>query len=827
MFCFAANCVHGQDPMLFNDAETLISCARNAQTIGLDNLAEKFLREALELQNISEQDKNRITSSMADIYILRGDWQNAQKIMCDVDKNTADTIVELRLAAIAYIENSTHECERILINIDEKLVNKSDLPLYYTLCGLVSLKSGGIEIASKYFKMSEYACTNNSLQAAQLKIFELREMLKLDGSVETNKKILQKIEQIITTDGFKNTPNEIAKEYTIALIRTGQIDKARNILNEKISYIPAYDTETILSFNLYLALTAGLGSQDFFKYINEIFAKSTDDSKKNIALHFLISQTTAIDGKKNLLTFINKLQTYENNSPYFLKQVLLAKIKLAIDINDSNLAQQTAEEILNQFPGDSDKSEILELLAYLSFTKEPRELRAVTEYFSKLKETSTDQQKKAIYSMKLADAYFLNTDFKIASQLYGELLNNTFLPPGQLILKQVQADINDKNIALAEQHLEFFDKNFQDFSDNRWQTEFNLLQEILDSNARDAAEKRLTNIIEAHKDNMPPLFKIKFYLMQAECMFDEKNFTNVIKITEKIQEIFAHPGKSQEFAQIVSKALFLQGKSELKLQNISKAADSFLKLRNEFPDSVFAKISYFDEAKYYSDNENHQNAINILTTFTNKYGDDELASAAMFNTAICMKNIGFMKYDEAIKILEQLVTKDTKSPIVYQARLEQANVLRLMGKFGSAQLIYEILMNDFPNDKRYFLAQFYRAKCLIAQHNNDETLLQKSLLELEKLYNSNAIDETFRTEVGIEYCLAAKLADDNYLMQRIAVEVLTKNFFAKKDKEFSQNEIFWLKQLLFILKKSATDSLDAAQKENFNKIIESIETIRF
>jgi tetratricopeptide (TPR) repeat protein len=104
-------------------------------------------------------------------------------------------------------------------------------------------------------------------------------------------------------------------------------------------------------------------------------------------------------------------------------------------------------------------------------------------------------------------------------------------------------------------------------------------------------------------------------------------------------------------------------------------------------------------------------------------------------------------------MLEDLWTKYPTSPVLFYARLKQAQLLCKRGEFAAAQQMYEEIVSKFSQHREVSRAELALADCHAAQVSSDDTHQQSAENLYEQLYDSPAAPVDLRVEAGFKYGL--------------------------------------------------------------------------
>ena len=309
----------------------------------------------------------------------------------------------------------------------------------------------------------------------------------------------------------------------------------------------------------------------------------------------------------------------------------------------------------------------------------------------------------------------------------------------------------------------------------------------------------MSKLFDEHRDKIPTIFLIKFYMMHAFSLFSDGEVSDAHTVALNMCEIFPTENNSSEVSQIMSQALFIKGACEYAMSKPMDARLTFQNLRARYPDSESSLLSVFEESSYLYDSGDFEGAQNVLKSLAeakNKY-----SAMAYYKMAENYKNKGSKFFEKAIECLSALIDKyGEESDLAYNAQLEIADIFRLQGRFSDAQIVYEDILKNFPLDNRYNFTELCLAKAIFAQKAKNESYAEQARIILSKLYGTTPLDDRLHTEVASMYCFVLDYMSLKAEMRKISWETLLAA--VSSNREILQDEKCWLKQILHVLTNS-------------------------
>lgn len=113
---------------------------------------------------------------------------------------------------------------------------------------------------------------------------------------------------------------------------------------------------------------------------------------------------------------------------------------------------------------------------------------------------------------------------------------------------------------------------------------------------------------------------------------------------------------------------------------------------------------------------------------TEKYPKSRFAYSALFDAARYAVKVGLdASYKDALAILDRLCAAHPDDPRNFYARLEQADVLKLLNSFADARALYNEILNKYPSHPEVRLAWLGLGDATLAQ--NARTLEAAAILK--------------------------------------------------------------------------------------------------
>ncbi|MDR0595482.1 MAG: tetratricopeptide repeat protein [Puniceicoccales bacterium] len=768
---------------LIDDPMFKYRCAERAFQQADYAVAQKFYGEIIA---DSPPVKLAAVLGLLDSMLCLGQWAFAEQYVNGMNFSQFEGLpgyddLMLRLCFIFVKSRRFAGAESILAKINFAHLRNDMLPWYHLLNSLFLHDKRKFEEANVELDLAR-KCAQCEEQLQLINIFNLQNIVSEMGT-NTDNDILENIfkKQISV---YKDGPHEknLVKLYALFLNNLGKRAEALNTVEECLQHID--NEEDTLLMQTYRAIVLGVLSKEGLADIGRILSGSCNMDTKLLAFKLLVGVVKTNEDATMVANFLDSIFA-ETDSDFVKRSILLAKIAISLNIERFDLCSAAASEYISLFAEDELFGDICELLAYTALEGKIFEYRNSAHYLDKLRVSMADGNVRTAITLKIADAFFYNHDFKLASDMYGEVLK---LKPvekcGHALVNQILSDIALNDYEGAAAHI--------DSVDGEAYGKFEAIVEYLRALKRNGMYDEALKYIDLLKlEGALISAKYNLGLFRAEILLKKKQNTQALVLASKICNELLGKFNSKEYTKICGKAFFMKGCAAYALSDPKTAAEAFKVLRTNFGETKYSSLSFFKEAKFLHKSGDTAGAISTLKLCTNvKY-----LPYANYEIALLKFHSGLI--GDANELLEQITRENQGSEVATAARIAQGDILRAMGDFEDAQLIYEHGLSFVSNVRDTNYLSLVRAKCLIAQKNRGSQYLDTAANALENLYSSPGQNTSFRLECAAEYCLTLKLKGEYDKLKSFAFEVLT-NVDAAGVK-LTKKAQYWIFQILMIL----------------------------
>lgn len=746
-----------------------------------------------------------------DSFFNLGDWLSADKFINTHDFSIFrnffgyDSLL-IRECFLLIKKNHFQAAKNLLLIIDFVHLDRENSIWYHVLYALILFHDGHVQDAKIEFNVAKQYCFNGE-QFAVIEAFQSQSEVK-NFSTNTNVDTMAKcLEEKINGYNFGKQALPFFKQY-ILLLRNAEKDSSivNNLIDALSSNIECDDD--LYEIILYRAIYFGILSESRKNDIETILLKCASNRIKLLTFKLLTRTVSSKEDAKVAFEILDNVLR-QSSSDWLNRNIFLAKIAILISVKELNFCQNVANEYVKTFSRDKYFDELYELLAYLAVDEHIAEYRLSAHYLDKLRTLSSDLNIRAVITLKIADAFFYNHDFKLASEIYDEVLTLDRTGKFQDVIEnQVLSDLFLQDFERAKEHL----SQISGYPPKKCEAIIQYLSALKENQLHIEALKYIDSI---DLDEVPKLFKLRLILYKSKILYANKQYAQAMLFASKVCNLLTSrniPINNENLVDIISNALFIKGCSALSLQDAKLADETFKQLRISFEQTKWSSLSFIKEAKFFSKLGNYDKAISLLQ----KCKDDKYIPYAQYKIAEIMCAMG--RFTEALKLFEDIVQNYRDSEFKNLARIAEGDTLRMLGKFADAQIIYERMLGKVNDEEQVKYLSLARAKCLLAQNCRNSSALDRAIIALEKLYASHCQDIALWTEIVSEYCLALKLKNNYGMLQTIALTTL-KNI-SKNERPLPKNAIHWVLQILFLLRDSCCEiSIDRCDAEYVDGMI--------
>jgi tetratricopeptide (TPR) repeat protein len=452
-----------------------------------------------------------------------------------------------------------------------------------------------------------------------------------------------------------------------------------------------------------------------------------------------------------------KIQQKQSNSAV-LEWMYVFKIQWLVAHGHHHAAESLGREYLDQYPQSAHKKSVLQALVYNAYSSWPPQYRIATDYLSKLAQDEPNPVDKKQLETLMAHCYFLNGDYEQAAKLYHSVLNETqtCISQGPLVLQYTLCQLA---MGQTEKALGFLDT----ITDPQvlgslyyWQAEWNTLITLRQKGMHAVALERLIAKIPAPTDTALLELRLRFLWLSALVASEiPEQYHQALGLVEQLLgETQQLPNASPELKklreQLESQTHLIHAAVAYRLEDHRAALEAWSHIRTHYPQTPAASIAYLEEARFWGKQEQYVKSLHCYMELVDTGKEDSFAPTALYEAAIVNKKLAkFSNLEQSLLLLERMIQLYPQHDLVFFARMEQGDTLRIMHKLSAAQKVYEALLYEFPQHPWIHNAQLALGKTLLALGLQDnKTLLQEALLHFEHLSDRPQVDQSVRVEAA-------------------------------------------------------------------------------
>ena len=718
-----------------------LAAAQRAQELGFPSAATVLYQELLAQPG---GERNKITLALTTALLDEGRIEEAAAAM-QVYMGLRGPAWQLRAALIAVQQRKTAEARAAAASLKPEDLPPEDRGWYHFLQGLLADAEGDLGRARGHY---EQALTAASSEAARARFMLAREQARLRGGpvdatlVEEARRNMERLQGRKAGYGF-------ARTYATMLDALGRKGEAVAELQRQLLGLPSEERAEADDFRLLLGLISGAESGTGRSALQQLLATGDDRDKQRIALQALAQASTRDPGRALFRRDLDLLIGTAEPHP-ILEDLLIIRAEVALAEKDYQRAEKDARDLLEKFPGSRLKAHALGVLTTSAW--EQRRYRSAADQAGKAAAELPVGPTRAALGVLVAEAWFRARDYRSAAEAYGAALDEVpeGVAPGGLMFQRVLAEILAGRLDVAQTQLDALASNPAFDAVNRWQAEWNLARALQVAGQTAAAYARVNRLLAGvtGATQLPTELKARMAWLQARLSFEAGQAEQTLRLADALATSL--DGVSAELrTAIASSGELLKAEANFSLGRREPALGLLKKLRDDYPKSDAAVYSYIVEADYYAKLDQAVEAQRLYTKLADEFRGNAYAPYALYQAALQAERRGQdVNFEEANKLIEDMVKNYPQSDLVFFARLKQGDLLRKLNQFPQAQQVYESLVNNFAQHQGVVLAQLALAECHNAQSLRDISHAERALTLFEQLRDRVDAPVDARVEAG-------------------------------------------------------------------------------
>lgn len=731
----------------------------DALQAGLPGLAQGLYRGVLDsTPDLNPEAQALLRVKLASAMIAQRKFTEAGNTLPNAEGPMAPAVI-LRRAILAYHEADLNRAMNLLKRIKPQDLSLADQPWYFLLRGMEA-RARGDQDASTAALEEALNRSVSPAQTAQIEAVVLKgAVIAGEDDIETLDLLQRKVEESRgTRAGF-----DFARQMAVVLDRLGRKDEAIALLRDQMSILTDQEKAEAGQMLLLIGLISGRDSARGQLAYREILSGKGLPDTQRLAL-YLLAATASQPGesRENFRKLLDELIAQQDHP--LRDELLLMRSRLKLEAGQFDQADADAEEIVQDYPASPLIAEALWLRAYLAWND--GRYRSAAKALEQIRESMPPGPERVRIGEQIGDCYYLKGDYAAAADVYSAVLSesdNTVFGHMlfyQAVLCNTLAERWDNARQLLDQKNNYTAKV-------RWQAEWTLIDGLRRKGQAGAARDRLLQQMENETLPSDPNLRWRLLWLSARLAYDTGESAAAAReareLAREVETALAKEGSAApEVAPLVaSHVRLLEGQALIRSGEPDAGLEALAKLREDYPGTDPAILSILEEARYFAGKFSDAEAQRRLRELADRYRDSPHAPAALYEAAILADRQGLESTRrEAISILNDLITRYPKHPLVFRARLLQGNIARQLGEFGDARLAYEAVLRDYADHPEIYLAHLYRANALLARSGDDPSLLDEAAIGLERLVDLESVPVDVRVEAG--YMLSRIQLQQNY-----------------------------------------------------------------
>ena len=712
-----------------------------------------------------------------------------------------------------------------LLNIGLEKINSECLvgreqAWFYFLKGLTQELGGKSDRARNNYSQAHSIAERGSEEA-----FFNSLIMRLDYNIKApDSKFLKTLRKLLRENSTQKEAYYYAYDYAYLLALKGDRNKSIEVINtelEKGDFL--YSAFELDNLRLLKVLILGPGNKAGRNLLLTMMQVSEntlilDRCYRLFIMHYqsrdLADFSNAIDG------FLKAQENHYLRPQFYLLKASTTLEELEISLLEENSEQQfqlldalkeDAEYILEEFPGTESLSKVYHLLVYVALKQPSPQYRLAADYLSRIALITED--KKELYKLNqlIGDCYFLNEDFAVAADYYWNVLSRqpdlSRTSKGDLWLSYV---VSKMRLGELDSVVKLFNQASasSQISDSSYcMIEWNLALGLKNSGQVNKAVNRLSEFFKnAQGSNIPTALKIRLqwltlYLKYSAGIDGSGSVREIESILKKLNGLKGGILDPRELSLLQSQVRLLKGQFLLSAGREAEGLNTLKYLQSNYSKTLAAELSYIIIADYYSKDGFFDQAEVYLLKLAEGYPESEYAPEAILEAALNAEKREPNSFNQAIRLLNQIVENYQDSHLVFFALRHQGDLLRRSGDFSAAMTIYEGIIQKFPSHSNRYLVELSRIDCLLALVNRENLFAYKEIVvELERLLDLPYLPVPFQIEVGYKLTFVLSEIEDLEASIEVGLSIISRFLDAiQPEDEMSSISRYWIARSMFLL----------------------------
>jgi cellulose synthase operon protein C len=634
----------------------------------------------------------------------------------------------------------------------------ADRPWRFFLDAVLAGSVGDTIRSAELFTQAERSATTELERARFSLEREKARLLTGNVSARTAEEARQNAERFRGTA----TGYDFLRAYAVMLDGLGRKADAVAILQRQIGILPAQERVRGDDFRLLLGMIAGAADPVGQRALIQLIESGSDPARRRMGLQLLATASSAGPAHALFRAELDKLIAAVPQDA-ILEDLLLFRSVWALGDHDNTQAEDDAHSVLEKFPGSPLTGYARSVLTGSAW--EQRRYRTAADDAFQARAALAPGEARSELGVVVAEAWYRAGDFRSAADAYEAALREppSIVRPGELMFQLIKADIEEGRAAAEAGRADRADPLAEARADldrlsagggfdpvDRWEAEWNFASALEQIGQTGAAYARLNRLLAPGATaGLPAELRARLAWLQAKLSLDAHEPAQTLRLVGAMAGSLAGI-EGPLRTELESMGALLKARASFELGRDPDALGILARLRSDFPQSDAAVRSYIVEADHYVAQDKIVEAQQLLTHLADHFPDrGDFAPYALLQAALLAERLGQDKnLKEADKLIEALVTKYPSSPLVFEARLKQGDLLRRLNDFPKAQQVYESLRDNFPQNPEVIYAELALAECHNAQSANDPSHAESAIALFAELRDRVDAPVDLRIEAG-------------------------------------------------------------------------------
>ena len=692
--------------------------AENALRAGLPALAADLARGAAADKSLSNAERDRLLLTFSGAQLAAGDYAALAALLPEISADSPRK--RLREAFVEIVRGRAEAAEARLADLSAEAFPPEERAWFFLARALAESALGKTAAAEENFSSAEKAALRESVREH---IAFVKLCAEISSREDVSAEDLARLKA--RRDAARGTPHfaEAAKLLVVALAKSGARAEALAALRESLP-VPEKDAPDF-------ALLEGLleedaGSENARAAFLRVVAARPPRSRQAAAFSGLLQHVRALKNAGRDADAVLAANAIEKNLSALPPDErahdleLFTRARIAFEVGDLRRAGRLAEELISLFPASPLVPDAQRLLVGIAVRE--KEYRRAVPLLERLRTEELSPDERLFTDIFIADCNFLSGDYALAADAYGRVAAAGTLSGdalGAVFFQQTFSEIRNGDCAAAAA---LTDSPLAARVPAGWKmrAECAVIEafraEGLFREAAERAEKFLA------QPDLPDDFRVRVLWTRALCALELDDAATALSAAGALDSAAANLGGNASAAlrekapELQSRSMLLKARAQFLGGNDAEGLALLSALRERFPDSAAAAVSWLEEGRRFGETGKPARALICYETLIDRFGSQEkfaeYAAIAAFEAAQAAATIG--RPDEAVKQLQTLISRYPKSPLTFYARLRQADFFRILNDFDSALAVYDAVIAGWPDRAEMRIVEMRRADALRA-----------------------------------------------------------------------------------------------------------------